>query len=157
MKYTAGAFIFDKNDNMLIVHATNSPWNQWSIPKGVVDKGESRIEACLRELKEETNLKLRAKDIIYRVELPEVRYINGKKTLCPFFIRISKSLKKHKLKCNSYVSVKGRSFPEVDQFNVCDIDEGGLFLHHTQIETLNYIKEHDLLELSKNRIVHGVY
>jgi 8-oxo-dGTP diphosphatase len=48
-------------------------YDDWSLPKGKLDRGESFEQAAVREVLEETGLRCRL-----RQELPEVRYTDGK-------------------------------------------------------------------------------
>jgi 8-oxo-dGTP pyrophosphatase MutT (NUDIX family) len=50
---SCGVLVTD-GTRLLLGHATRSP--RWDIPKGLVEAGESAIEAALRELLEETGL-----------------------------------------------------------------------------------------------------
>jgi 8-oxo-dGTP pyrophosphatase MutT (NUDIX family) len=50
----SGALIFDESDRLLIVKPTYK--DHWSIPGGVVEKNESPLEACIREVSEEVGL-----------------------------------------------------------------------------------------------------
>jgi 8-oxo-dGTP diphosphatase len=48
-------------------------YDDWSFPKGKLDRGESWAEAAVREVEEETGLRCELGD-----ELPPARYIDGK-------------------------------------------------------------------------------
>lgn len=52
---------------VLVVHRPR--YDDWSLPKGKLEPGESHPEAALREVEEETGLRCRLGE-----ELPEVRY-----------------------------------------------------------------------------------
>lgn len=56
---------------VLLVHRPR--YDDWSLPKGKLDPGESHRQAALREVEEETGLRCAAHD-----ELPEVRYHDRK-------------------------------------------------------------------------------
>lgn len=47
-----------KTGNTLVLHPTNASWSMWSYPKGLMNKGESSLEAALRETKEETGIEV---------------------------------------------------------------------------------------------------
>lgn len=63
----ASVIIFrEKNDivEVLLERRSESDKKQiWAIPSGHVEKGETIIEAAVREMKEETNLKLKPKNL----------------------------------------------------------------------------------------------
>ena len=56
---------------VLVVHRPR--YDDWSLPKGKLDRGESFEEGALREVLEETGLRCRLRD-----ELEEVRYQDNK-------------------------------------------------------------------------------
>src|SRR5581483_5170737 len=72
---------FDGERRYLIVHPSG-PYNRrapWSIPKGLVEAGESEEEAALRETREETGLECR---IV--APLGEIDYVKSRKTVVCF-------------------------------------------------------------------------
>ena len=62
---TAGgaAFILTRRGSTLNAHA-----NQWALPGGRVDEGETPLEAAIREVEEEVGLSLRADDLLGRLD-----------------------------------------------------------------------------------------
>jgi 8-oxo-dGTP diphosphatase len=52
----SGALLFNAADELLMVKPTYKSW--WEIPGGIMEAGESPIEACVRELREELGLDL---------------------------------------------------------------------------------------------------
>lgn len=68
MKKSAGVIIILQDNRMLLIHPTNHKWtNSFSFPKGGIDKGEKRIDAAIRELREETSIGVE----ISQIENPE--------------------------------------------------------------------------------------
>ncbi|HDD44274.1 MAG TPA: NUDIX domain-containing protein [Candidatus Desulfofervidus auxilii] len=63
-----GAIIFKENSVLLIKRAHPPAQGIWSIPGGLVKLGETLKEAIIREVKEETNLKVEVKELIEIVE-----------------------------------------------------------------------------------------
>ena len=61
--YEAGAFgmIFNKKGEILLCHRTDK--NTWNLPGGVIDPNESPWAATIREVREETGLKVRLKHL----------------------------------------------------------------------------------------------
>lgn len=63
MKISAGLLIIQEN-KILLVHPSNSPqFGTYSIPKGKVEKGETLMDAAIRETEEEVGLKIPLSDI----------------------------------------------------------------------------------------------
>lgn len=55
-----GAIVLDPQGRLLMVQRANPPaQGQWSIPGGRVEPGESSLDAIVREVREETNLRVR--------------------------------------------------------------------------------------------------
>lgn len=51
---SAGGVLFDKNGNIVLVQEIDG---SWSMPKGGIDKGESPLDAAIREIQEETGIR----------------------------------------------------------------------------------------------------
>lgn len=64
---TVDAVIFLKENNqlfILLIRRKNEPYkDHWALPGGFVDTNELVVEACKRELKEETGLDLKSEDL----------------------------------------------------------------------------------------------
>ena len=56
--------IIDQNDAVLLIKRRNPPFG-WALPGGFVDEGESVEEAAIREAKEETNVDITLKHLLY--------------------------------------------------------------------------------------------
>ena len=67
----AGGVVLDDEGRVVLVHRPK--YDDWSLPKGKLDPGESFEEAALREVEEETGLRCR----LVR-ELPAVEYTDAK-------------------------------------------------------------------------------
>lgn len=135
MKVTCGIFVIDNNNNLLIVHATHAPWNTWSIPKGLVNIGETYKEAAIRELWEETGIDLNKKidEVNY---LGTSDYVKQRKKLMAFWIKLDKTINLNQLKCISMVNrLNMEPFPEVDKYKMVTLNESETLLHRSQ-ETL---------------------
>ena len=78
MKVSAGTAIIYK-DKILLCHPTKSKWtNTFSPPKGGLDKGETLIEAALRETREEVGIRLTPSQISNIDDPMEFIYTNAK-------------------------------------------------------------------------------
>jgi len=74
---SAGLALIYEN-KILIGHPTNAPWKgTYSIPKGLVDKGETFIDAAIRETSEEVGITIDKSKI--EIEPRNVLYKWGKK------------------------------------------------------------------------------
>ncbi len=49
----AGGVVFDSRGRIAVIH--RPAYDDWSLPKGKLDKGESEMQAAVREVQEETN------------------------------------------------------------------------------------------------------
>ena len=90
METSAGIIIRDENQNptrYLCVRA----YSNWDFPKGHLEKGESLLDAAIRETEEEVSLTKRDYHLLGLVA-PPVVYKNGKKTAHYFLAeRVSNS------------------------------------------------------------------
>src|SRR3954470_4647558 len=67
----AGGVVLDADGRIAVVHRTR--YDDWSLPKGKLDAGESFEQAALREVEEETGLRARPLRA-----LPSVHYHDGR-------------------------------------------------------------------------------
>jgi len=137
MKYTCGVFIENENNEILIGHVTNSL--DWSIPKGVVENNETYLDRAIIEVLEETNIDLNLY-INGIIKIGEYQYLNKKKTLIAFYIKLNNT-KGLDIKCNSMVNSENYIFPEFDELRWVNINKLNSYkLHLTQHLALNSIK-----------------
>lgn len=71
IKKAGGIILNNDRSGIAIIYRANS--NDWSFPKGHIEKGESSLDACMREIKEETGL-----DVELLKELPALDYEDKK-------------------------------------------------------------------------------
>jgi len=71
--FAAGAVLWRiENEQLLLAVIHRGRYNDWSLPKGKLDEGESLPETAVREIREETGLKVRL-----GVPLSTARYVLG--------------------------------------------------------------------------------
>jgi 8-oxo-dGTP diphosphatase len=68
----AGGVVLDDSGRVALVHRPR--YDDWTLPKGKLDRGESFEDAALREVEEETGLRCR----LVR-ELPSSEYLDAKR------------------------------------------------------------------------------
>jgi 8-oxo-dGTP diphosphatase len=54
---SAGGIVTNAQGEILFCHPTGSRWDNWRMPKGLVEDGEDPQKAALREVQEETGYK----------------------------------------------------------------------------------------------------
>lgn len=142
-KITAGVFIINKDNKILVCHPTNHSQNFWSISKGAVEDGEILIDAAIRETFEETNIDL--KGVSGLKTLKFVEYKNGKKSLHAFLCwePAVSGLNWYgfDLKCNSFVPIEKGGFPEMDDYKWVTLSEAREIMHEAQVKILDEIEE----------------
>lgn len=67
-----------KNNKILLGHPTRQKWySTYTIPKGKIMEGEDKIDAAIRETKEEVGVSIDRKDVIPQEHLIEYRTKRG--------------------------------------------------------------------------------
>jgi 8-oxo-dGTP pyrophosphatase MutT (NUDIX family) len=144
----SGIFIVRKDKKILICHPTNHKKDFWSIPKGKVDKGETLLDAALRETYEETNINLKNNYNFAIHVLPSVNYSHNKKVINSFVYLESQESTMDwstiEIKCNSNVPLDRGGFPEMDEYQWINIEDAKPLLHETQAASIDKV-----LEISK--------
>lgn len=117
---SSGVLIVTKDNEILCCHSTGKRFEAgtYDLPKGHIDKGEAPEEAAVREVKEETGLKLEKSKL---KDLGEFNY-SSKKNLHLYWYDIDK-IDIHKLKCTSFFTMYGRSLPEVNGFKLTPLSD----------------------------------
>lgn len=79
LRLGCSAIIFDGHKRVLLTRRADN--GQWCLPGGAMDSGESVVEACERELWEETGLRVRVKRLVGVYSDPDqlVIYPDGNK------------------------------------------------------------------------------
>lgn len=134
---TCGTYLYSVNVRKLLVcHPTHSRWNNWSIPKGIMEKGEDVRMVCFRELEEETGIDVIKINILSSHQLPPQKYLKQDKSLKSFLLITDTDFTNHKYTSNL---VEGKDFPEVDKWKWVDLIEAAGILHQSQAANLELI------------------
>lgn len=137
MIVTGGTYLYStKQKKILVCHPTHSRWNNWSIPKGLMEDGEDILAVCLRELKEETGIDAKTINILSTHPLPSRKYKKQEKTLESCLVITDADFAHHKYSSNL---VEGKDFPEIDKWKWADLAEAAGMLHEAQVENLALI------------------
>ena len=92
---TVGAFIFDADNQVLLLEHVFRPDDGWGVPGGFIGKSEHPHEALQRELLEEVGIELGDIELVFTRTLPKTRQIEiyfraaaiGKPEPCSFEIK----------------------------------------------------------------------
>ncbi len=137
MIVTCGTYLYSSIlKKILVCHPTRTRWNNWSIPKGVMEKGESIYEVCVRELEEETGIDIRKIHVVSSQQLPVRKYKKQEKSLESFLVITDTDLSNHQFTSNL---VEGKDFPENDKWKWMTLEEMAGVVHETQRENLPLI------------------
>ena len=121
-KITAAVVIINPQGDILGCHGTGKPHDSgFDFPKGLVEPGETDIEAALRELKEETSLVLKEDQLIDCGIYPH----NKEKNIHLFIHRTEILPDPEKLVCRSFFTLdhKEYQYPECDFFEIIHYSE----------------------------------
>jgi 8-oxo-dGTP pyrophosphatase MutT (NUDIX family) len=137
MIVTCGTYLYSTIlKKILVCHPTNSRWNNWSIPKGVMETGESIFEVCVRELFEETGIDIKKINVLQKHALPTRKYQKQEKSLDSFLIITDTEFTDHKFLSNL---VEGKDFSENDKWKWVTLEEAAKIIHLSQAENLPLI------------------
>jgi 8-oxo-dGTP pyrophosphatase MutT (NUDIX family) len=137
MIVTCGTYLYSSLlKKFLVVHPTKTRWNNWSIPKGVIEKGEGIFDVCVRELLEETGIDINKINVLTKHSLPVRKYQKQEKSLESFLVVTDIDFSQHKFTSNL---VEGKDFPENDKWKWVTLEEAVGIIHETQAENLPLI------------------
>lgn len=144
-KISCGVIVHD-DTRFLAGHVTGQNIDNWSLPKGKMEEGESYLAAALRELYEETSIFIDLSieptdDKPILIPLGLYTY-TPKKDLYLFSYECDLEALP-KLKCTSMVDKPGKEdWPELDWFKFIPFDQADKYMHPVvaQIIKENFIK-----------------
>ena len=137
---SAGGVLYKKeNDNFMVVLIAVKNKTVWTLPKGLVEKGEETRKAAVREVKEETGCTGEPVTLIDKVHLWFYSKENSEK------IRHHKLVYYYLLKY-----VKGDT-----KDHDYEVDEARWFEINRAIETVTYKKDREILEKAKGILYEG--
>lgn len=137
MRNKAGLILLNLKGEVLIEHPTNHSPNIWSIPKGVVNKGENEYDAAIRETTEETSIDIRKIKHELIKEIPLIKYHSNRNKIKMFVIQLKEDISELELSCPSMVTqMRGETlikpFPEVDEYRWVSLEESCKLIHEAQ-------------------------
>ncbi len=135
---TCGVFLFSrKSRKILVCHPTNARWTQWSIPKGIPERGEEEFAAAARELLEETGIDIGSVRDRKVLPLPPSKYQKQNKELHSFLVVTEETFLKHTYKSTL---VPGKNIPEVDSWKWISLEEVERWVHESQAKLIGEIR-----------------
>lgn len=152
MKTTCGIFIINSDKRILLVHPTNHPDNFWSIPKGIQNIDETHKEAALREVYEETNLKLKSSKVFLLKDINDKKSIIYKsnkkdKKLVTYYYISDIDISNNIIICNSLVYKKDKlPFPENDKHGWATYKQAKKLAHYSQQSFIESLYKQNLIK-----------
>jgi len=117
MKHISAGVIVTDGTHILLGHATGQ--SHWDIPKGLIDRNETAVNAAVRELREETGIRALATDL---KEIGLTRY-SKRKDLHLFMLLVPKMPDINSLRCTSCFRRGRHRVPEIDGYSVATYEE----------------------------------
>lgn len=142
-KVSAGLILTDKK-SFLGCHSTGNYF--YDIPKGAIEEGEEALEACIREVSEETGLKIKNENLI---ELGVFDY-NYEKNLHLFLLLKDNLPNPTEMNCTTYFTKTktGEKLPEVDRFRYIKFEEKEAFLTENMKRVIQNIEDNFLKSIN---------
>jgi len=139
IKKSAGILLV-QNNKILLCHPTLAPWkNTYSIPKGGLEKGETIVEAAIRETKEEVGIEINL-NMIDENDFYIIEYRNKHnkkfKTVHYFIVRLDDN-------------ILPEIFPE-EMLQLDEVDWAG-FLTFDEAKEKIFWRFRDMLQFVKNK------
>lgn len=139
-------------DKKKILMCKNTGYNAWDLPKGKQEEGESPIEACVREVREETGLELSDKKDLF-IDLGLFYYVPTKR-LHLFLYVVDKLPDINSLFCTSYFQNKkdGTLTPEMDTYKYIDIPDIKSYARNKMSEILYQVLDYESEDTYQERL-----
>ena len=135
-------FVDTKKQKILMIHPTYQK-DFWDLPKGRQEKGETPLEAAVREVYEETSIVL---DPIKDKLIDYGRHPYNKHKQIHLFTCVDKDFDVYKLKCTSMVEGLRTVFPEVDDFELFSIEEAKELMCPAMKKVFSSVVEEEIRE-----------
>ena len=123
--------------SFLIGHAPNRKFedNQWDIAgKGHVAEGDNFLETCMREVWEETGIRIPDEtDLTF---LGSVRYQTG--TMAVYMYVLDEL--PEQIECNSFFEWYGKKLPEFSEYKWISFEEAGKYLYKGLFKALSELE-----------------
>ena len=135
MILTSCGVVITDGENILLGKINGD--DEWDIPKGLMDDGESYIDAALRELQEESNLVL-DKGLL---EVLGFFPYNPRKQLCLYRVKykdLYEELDTKKMYCSSMVAP---GWPEISYWDIKQYDDVDFFCNERLAIVLKQVRE----------------
>lgn len=117
-KISAGVIILNNKNQILGCKPFGKSDGRCDIPKGGVETGETKLEAAIREVMEETNLNL------LNVEMEELGLYEYRPKKDLYLFKCQYEIEDISiLKCTSYFELNGTQFPEMTGYEWIDINQ----------------------------------
>ena len=122
---SCGAFLVNERNEVLILHSTfDDGFEMWSVPKGLQERNETKKQAAIREIGEETGIELSNLN-----PLAETTYKRGSKRLVLFWKQLDST------------PAVDLDF-ENDGYQWADLDTARRELYYVQAEYITLLKTH---------------
>lgn len=142
-KISSGLILTDKHQ-FLGCHSTGNYF--YDIPKGAIEPGETPLEACIREVQEETGLDVSSDTL---VDLGVFEY-NYEKDLHLFLLVTDTLPVVNKMNCSTFFTRNstGETLPEVDKYRYISFFDKEIFLTENLRRVIQKIEDRFLSKVS---------
>ena len=123
---SCGIIIIDKSTRKILAcHPSMHSYKpgNWDIPKGHLESGETHVEAALRELEEEANIKLKPEDLFDCGMFLYTKYKDLHLYVAEYDVFLPE------LSCSTYFNFEGRRPLEVDDYRLIDDTNTDMYYH----------------------------